>query len=235
MLIKFSQLKTDSVKQSNILLQSDFVKRTEDEEVLNSECSISSKSIRFEPRALAVKGFFLFPVLSTMHNKGHEGLRFLFSFHSHYSEWELHTCPWQDLKFRIVTFIANSFSGYFLDINSHSSYLNNPGPSHWKEACLQNNQMNWISLFILLGIIAKCHRILFSGWNVLKCSCILVPLSAIMFKNRILLQCLSSIVPKEKRRRKISGYINTITRKTLHTWTLPASLSPKEEHLMSSS
>lgn len=155
-------------------------------------------------------------------------------FHSRYSEWELHTCPWQDLKFRIVIFIANSFSSYFMDINSYSSYLNNPGPSHWKEHCLQNNQMNWMPLFILLGVIAKYHRILLSGWNFLKCSCILVPLSAIMFKTKILLQCLSSFIPKERRR--ISGYMSviqaTFTRQTLHTWTCPASLSPNEQQLV---
>lgn len=199
--------------------------------MLNSECSTSSKSIRFVSCALAVErfSFSLCSAPCTIQDTRASDSYF----HSCYSEWELHTCPWQDLKLRIVIFIANSFSGYLMDINSYSSYLNNPGPSHWKEHCLQNNQMNWMPLFILLGVIAKYHRILLSGWNFLKCSCILVALSAITFKTKILLQCLSFFIPKERGR--ISVCINTFTRKTLHTWTCPASLSPKEEPLMSSS
>lgn len=198
-LIKFHQLKTDSVKQSNFLLQSNLVKRIEDEEKLNSECNIIfCQSIRIVSFALAGAGFFLCPVFSIMLNKEHECPRSLFSFHKHYSEWELHICPWQDLKFRIVLFVANSSSSYFTDTSSYSSYLTNPGPSPCKEDCLQNSQMNWISLFFLFSIIAKYHGMLFSGWSVPKCSCILVPLSAIVYRRtKILLQLLSSFVPRE--------------------------------------
>lgn len=176
--------------------------------MLNGECNItSSKSIRIVSFALAGAGLFLCPVFSIMHNKEHEWLRSLFSFHNHSSEWELHICPWQDLKFRIVSFVANNFSNYFRDTNSYSSYPSNPGPSHCKKVCLQNNQMSWISSFILLGIITKYHGIPFAGWNVLKCSCILVPLLAITYsRTKILLQWLSSFVPKEGRSR-ISWHI----------------------------
>lgn len=41
MLIKFSQLKSDSVKQYNILLQSDLVRSVENEEMLNTVNAIS--------------------------------------------------------------------------------------------------------------------------------------------------------------------------------------------------
>jgi len=69
-LIKSSQLKTNSVTQSNVLLQSDSVKRTEDEEMLKGECNtISSERIRIASFALAGARFFLCAVFSIMYNK----------------------------------------------------------------------------------------------------------------------------------------------------------------------
>lgn len=111
--------------------------------MLNGECKIiSSESIRIASFALAGAGFLICPVFSNMHNKGHECLTSLFSVHNHYSEWELRMCPSEDFKFRLFLFAANSFSSYFMDINSYSSYLSKPGPSHFKEDSLQNNQMS---------------------------------------------------------------------------------------------